>query len=609
MGCLCETLGQYLKFYIFMPLITSRPKAKTTVDGLPLAYQLFTEGNYVPIVTEIERSTLTDDLTNAVVVFSASGGNDSEYFISKTSEFPSQVSLISITNDRIKALIKLVKEDTLFFLDGVTNFRYTVGLRTDEGLMELEAGYFNVNPSIALGKLSQTPTPDAAPIIELMTPKVSDNLYVGRKFKLLAKASDVGGAILKVDFYVNDAKIGSNNSYSTKGIWDYSYTPTQAGSLTFYAIASDSSGYESKSNAIAASVQAEPVVPTANFSFTPLTGGAPLNVTFINTSVNASTYSWDFGDGSGVNTSASPTHIYQESGNYTITLTATNLYGSVTLSKGITVNVATNQPPTVNITNPANNTSVVVGQQLALTATASDGDGSVTGVQFKVNGVNQGANLTASPYTTAFTPSSPGSYSITAVATDNLGLTTTSSVVYLTVTAPTTTTTTTQPPVGTTTTTSTTQPPATTTTTTTQASGTTTTTTATVAPTTTTTTTAAPTTTTTTTAAPTTTTTTTTAQAFDRVFVFSSGNSGVLQSGETNLTGCTANAAQSPTTQFRFSNIANRQGTPANMTIYLSNTAFLSFNYPSDYEGRLFLLIDNTGAQHPGEITAGRVDF
>jgi len=45
--------------------------------------------------------------------------------------------------------------------------------------------------------------------------------------------------------------------------------------------------------------------------------------TFTNTSVGATTYAWDFGDGN-TSTSTSPVHNYSTSGTYTVTLTATN---------------------------------------------------------------------------------------------------------------------------------------------------------------------------------------------------------------------------------------------------------------------------------------------
>ena len=415
-----------------MPLITSRPKIKTTVDGSPLAYQLFTEGNYVPLVVEVERTTITDDLTDTVVVFSASGGNG-QYYISKTSEYPSQVSLISITSDRIKALVKLVKEDTLFYLDDVTNFRYSVGLRSDLGLMELESGYFNVNPSLALGKDSQAQIPDSPPLIELIAPKTEDKLYVNKSFKLMAKASDIGGGVSKVDFYANDIKIGTNNAYSTKGVWDFKYTPTQAGAVVFYAIATDTSLNATKSNSVAVVVEAEPVVPTANFSFSPLTGSAPLEVTFVNTSVNAVSYSWNFGDNTAASTAIAPTHTYQASGNYTITLTATNQYGSTTITKTLLVTV--NQPPTVSITSPTNNTTIPVGQQIAVTASASDPGGAIASVEFKVGTTSIGSKNTA-PYSVNWTPTSAGTFQLTAIATDDKAVTTTSSAVAVNVPSP-----------------------------------------------------------------------------------------------------------------------------------------------------------------------------
>jgi PKD repeat protein len=45
--------------------------------------------------------------------------------------------------------------------------------------------------------------------------------------------------------------------------------------------------------------------------------------TFTNSSVGASTYSWDFGDGN-TSTSTNPTNNYQVAGTYTVTLTAIN---------------------------------------------------------------------------------------------------------------------------------------------------------------------------------------------------------------------------------------------------------------------------------------------
>lgn len=48
---------------------------------------------------------------------------------------------------------------------------------------------------------------------------------------------------------------------------------------------------------------------------------APATVKFTNTSVNAESYEWDFGDG-GTSTEANPSHTYNRSGNYSVVLKA-----------------------------------------------------------------------------------------------------------------------------------------------------------------------------------------------------------------------------------------------------------------------------------------------
>lgn len=53
-------------------------------------------------------------------------------------------------------------------------------------------------------------------------------------------------------------------------------------------------------------------------------GCAPLTVNFVNTSSNALTFLWNFGDGSGTTTTLSPTHTFTAAGTYTVTLSAAN---------------------------------------------------------------------------------------------------------------------------------------------------------------------------------------------------------------------------------------------------------------------------------------------
>jgi PKD repeat protein len=61
----------------------------------------------------------------------------------------------------------------------------------------------------------------------------------------------------------------------------------------------------------------------ANFTAAPLIGIAPLSAYFTDTSLGAiQTWSWEFGDGE-ISAEQNPTHVYQNPGTYTVTLTVT----------------------------------------------------------------------------------------------------------------------------------------------------------------------------------------------------------------------------------------------------------------------------------------------
>ncbi len=74
------------------------------------------------------------------------------------------------------------------------------------------------------------------------------------------------------------------------------------------------------------------VLPTANFAGTPpLTGAAPFDVTFTNSSINATSWLWDFGDHF-TSTLQNPTHTYLVPGVLNVSLTAINANGSNTMT-------------------------------------------------------------------------------------------------------------------------------------------------------------------------------------------------------------------------------------------------------------------------------------
>jgi hypothetical protein len=88
---------------------------------------------------------------------------------------------------------------------------------------------------------------------------------------------------------------------------------------------------------------------------------------------------------------------------------------------------AVNVPPSIIITNPPNGQVLSAPVSLTLGATATDADGSVTNVQFFQGSTSLG-NVASAPYSKAVTGLSAGSYTFSAVASDNGGLTATNSV-------------------------------------------------------------------------------------------------------------------------------------------------------------------------------------
>jgi len=95
----------------------------------------------------------------------------------------------------------------------------------------------------------------------------------------------------------------------------------------------------------------------------------------------------------------------------------------------------TNNNPTVSITAPASGATFTAPASVSISANASDSDGTITKVAF----YNGGTLLTedaSSPYAYTWNSVGAGSYTLTAVATDNAGGTTTSAAVTISVTAP-----------------------------------------------------------------------------------------------------------------------------------------------------------------------------
>ncbi|MCB9244947.1 MAG: PKD domain-containing protein [Flavobacteriales bacterium] len=122
-------------------------------------------------------------------------------------------------------------------------------------------------------------------------------------------------------------------------------TYNEGGTYTVVLTATGEGGTNKASKQLLIQQSTQSQLPTADFTFSGA-GTAPCNVSFTNTSTNATTYNWDFGDGSS-STSANPSHLYSKGGAYSVILTASNAAGNNKITK--IVNIA-DAPTKVKIT-------------------------------------------------------------------------------------------------------------------------------------------------------------------------------------------------------------------------------------------------------------------
>lgn len=153
--------------------------------------------------------------------------------------------------------------------------------------------------------------------------------------------------------------------------------------------------------------------PTASYTYS----ANGLSVAFTNTSTNATSYSWDFGDGTAASTATSPTHVYATEGNHTVVLTATNANGSNTSSNSI--NVVAGIPPTAAFT------YLVTDKTVRFTNNSSN----ATGYSWNF-GDGSAVSTSTSP---THTYATAGNYTVELTATNTTGSVATSKSISITV--------------------------------------------------------------------------------------------------------------------------------------------------------------------------------
>ena len=280
------------------------------------------------------------------------------------------------------------------------------------------------------------------PSVSITSPVANTQFNAPANIAISATATDANGTISKVDFYNGTTLLGSK----TTAPYTFNWTNVPAGTYSLTAKATDNSGATTTSTAVSVTVKVVANLPPSVSITSPVANtqfNAPANIAISATATdaNGTISKVDFYNGTtllGSKTAAPYTFNWTNVpvGTYSLTAKATDNSGATTTSTAVsvTVKVVANLPPSVSITSPVANTQFNAPANIAISATATDANGTISKVDF-YNGTTLLRTVTAAPYTFNWTNVPVGTYSLTAKATDNSGATTTSTAVSVSATS------------------------------------------------------------------------------------------------------------------------------------------------------------------------------
>lgn len=295
------------------------------------------------------------------------------------------------------------------------------------------AGDFSVSGRITYNDLSQNMTtvdgiswqnfvaPDDPPQVALTNPAAAVNVNVGEVVQLSADASDDNN-VVSVEFFGNGLSLGTD----TDGSDGWSIDWTAVGQVvTITAVATDDAVPAQTATSAGIDITVIDPNPT-NISLTaPLAGSYDLNDIVISATatdgdevipqvdfyVDGNLVATDNDESDGWSVVYSPS----VASNVDITAVALGV-----ASDPVTVSFANAIPVISSLTPDA--FDLTVENDTTFVAVVDDADGSINSVSFQVSGQESTSfTANAAPFEFTYTPSTPGDYTVTAVATDDNG--------------------------------------------------------------------------------------------------------------------------------------------------------------------------------------------
>ena len=323
-----------------------------------------------------------------------------------------------------------------FTTDGQFSFALNIQIQN----VSTGASYDYVAGTPGAGQLTHptlTLVPNVAPTVSVAASPASAAIINGTAMTFTATAADANGTVSSVSFYDGATLLGTDVSSP----FTQSYTAV-AGSHSITAVATDNDCVSTTSSAVtftSAANQAPTVTVTAP---TTTVAGTVLTFTASASDVDGTVSQVEFfvnnvSVGVDNSTPYSVTYTAVLGSGQAVKAVATDNLGLTGTSNIVTMNVLANVPATVSITGPSSsgiyssyvNAGAGTLTPMTFTADAADSDGTVTQVEFFVNGVSVGVDA-SSPYSVVWNSTS-GTQVVTAKATDSNGALTTSATLTL----------------------------------------------------------------------------------------------------------------------------------------------------------------------------------
>jgi hypothetical protein len=302
-----------------------------------------------------------------------------------------------------------------FTTDGVFSFEFNIQIGTPTpGVSQKFVVSNPINGEKTIASLKYES--NILPTVSITSPANNATFLTGAIANITANATDKDGTVTQVEFFVDGKSVGVDNTAP----YENAYT-TVTGTHLLTAIAKDNKGDSSVSEPITIVVNDNqaPTV-TVGVAATAMTGDM-VALTATAADVDGTVASVEFFvDNVSVGTdNSAPYSINWNAvvGTHKVKAIATDNKNLTGTSKDSTILVKDNVAPIVTVSNPKN---AITGDDVTLTATASDTDGTVASVEFFVDNVSVGTDAT-SPYSISY-KTTVGKHYVKAVATDNLGL-------------------------------------------------------------------------------------------------------------------------------------------------------------------------------------------